>query len=55
MGVTFTWIDYYQELANKILSYKSNRSEFLKIVEQAYANAGFEYKFKWNGHFLKNK
>ena len=52
MDSVFTWIDFYQELANKVLSYKSDRPSFIKLVEKSYQDAGQEYKLFWDNHYF---
>ena len=52
MNKTFTWTPFYQELADKILEYKDNRGELIKLIEKGYKDAGQEYKFYWNEHFF---
>lgn len=52
MGNLYKWTDFYQELADKVLAHKSNRSLFIKKVEEAYKEAGQEYKFYWDGHYF---
>jgi len=48
----FSWIEFYQELANKILSYKNDRSKLINLVEKSYKDAGQEYKLYWNNHYF---
>lgn len=52
MDTVFTWTDFYQELADRILSYKSDRSTLVKLVEQSYQDAGQEYKLFWHNHYF---
>lgn len=52
METVFTWTDCYQKLADKVLSYKSDRASFVKIVEKSYNDAGQEYKLFWDNHYF---
>ena len=52
MDSRFTWIDFYQELATKVLTFKSDRSTLIKLVEKAYKDAGQEYKLFWDNHYF---
>ncbi len=45
----FTWIPFYEELATKLLAYKNNRIELLKIIKLCYEELPFEYPFKERG------
>lgn len=47
-----TWTGIYQELANKVLSYKDNSGELVKLLEEVYKDAGQEYKFYWNDRYF---
>lgn len=41
MEKKFTWIPFYTELAKKLLEYKNNRSDLVKIVyelDEKYVN-----------------
>lgn len=38
----FDWIDFYKELAPKLLQYKSDRKELINKVKQIYAITGFK-------------
>ena len=44
MSSIFTWTDLYQELADKILSFKNDRVTFVQLVEKSYNDANLEYK-----------
>ena len=57
MSNIFTWTDLYQELADKVLSFKNDRTTFVKLVEKSYKAVNLEYKLYWNGHYidLRNK
>ena len=35
----FDWVDFYQEFAEKLLTYKNNRKELISIVEKVYKKA----------------
>ena len=52
MNSEFTWTDYYQELASKVLSFKADRSNLLKLVEKSYQDAGLDYKLYWDNHYF---
>ncbi len=51
---TFSWINFYMELASSILEYKQDRTPFVQKVRKAYEAAGIEYKFYWNGHYFED-
>ena len=36
----FDWVDFYKELAEKLLNYKDNRNELVKIIKQVFVNTG---------------
>lgn len=52
MSHIFTWTDLYQELADKVLSFKNDRTTFVKLVEKSYKDVNLEYKLYWNGHYF---
>ena len=52
MSSIFTWTDLYQELADKVLSFKNDRTAFVQLVEKSYYEANLEYKLFWNGHYF---
>lgn len=52
MQSVYTWTDFYQKLADRVLSYKSDRASFVKLVEKSYRDAGQEYKLFWEGHYF---
>ena len=52
MNGIFIWTDLYQELADKVLSYKNDRTAFLRLVEKSYKDANQEYKLYWDGHYF---
>lgn len=54
MSSIFTWTDLYQELADKVLSFKNDRTTFLQLVEKSYKDANLEYKLYWDGHYFKD-
>lgn len=33
---SFTWVPFYEELAKKLLEYKTNRSELIEIIREVY-------------------
>jgi 5-methylcytosine-specific restriction protein B len=39
--VKFTWVAYYQELANRLLEYKSNRTELVKGIYENISEIGY--------------
>jgi len=45
----FTWIPFYEEFANKLLKYKSNRSELLAVIKSCFENLPLSYPFKERG------
>lgn len=49
MSNKFQWTDFYIELASKLLLYKDNRSELLKILKIIYNDAGINFPFKEKG------
>ena len=48
----FTWTDFYQEFADKILEFKERRFELIQLVEKSYNDAGQKYNFFWNDHYF---
>lgn len=42
---TFTWKDFYVEFANRLLTYKNNRSQLLTIIKDTYDDVGLRYPF----------
>ena len=52
MSSIFTWTDLYQELADKVLSFKNDRATFVQLVEKSYKDANLEYKLYWDGHYF---
>lgn len=49
MSNRFQWTDFYMELASKLLQYKENRSELLKILKTIYDDAEINFPFKEKG------
>jgi 5-methylcytosine-specific restriction protein B len=43
--LSFTWIPFYTELADKLLDYKDNRRELYKILAEVYASTGVTNHF----------
>lgn len=39
----YIWIEFYQELANKLIPYKSKRSELVNIVRKVFANTNLKF------------
>ena len=52
MSSIFTWTDLYQELADRVLSFKHDRTTFVKLVEKSYKEANLEYKLYWDNHYF---
>lgn len=52
MSSIFTWTDLYQELADKVLSFKNDRTAFVQLVEKSYKDANLEYKLYWDNHYF---
>ena len=52
MSSIFTWTDLYQELADKVLAFKNDRTTFVQLVEKSYKDANLEYKLYWDGHYF---
>lgn len=42
MANEYGWIDFYTELADKLLPYKDSRPELIRKVRQVYANVGIK-------------
>ena len=44
-NITFDWVPFYKELADKLLPYRKNRQELIEKVRQIYAITGhiFDY------------
>ena len=38
----FDWIPFYEEFADKLLTYKDNRQELIKTIKQVYQNSGIK-------------
>lgn len=49
---TFSWIAFYNELANKLLTYKNDRKGLLAIMKNVFQNTGLKYPFTDNGEDL---
>ena len=49
---SFTWTGFYQELADKVLTFKDKRFELIQLVEKSYNDAGQKYGFFWNDHYF---
>lgn len=48
----FDWVDFYKEFANKLLVYKNNRSELIKIIKEVYEESGINMpKLEAENHF----
>ena len=45
----FKWIDFYSELADRIVPYRSRRSELIKIIEAVYNQTGIKLPKLDNG------
>lgn len=41
----YDWIPFYTELADKVLSYKNNRSKLMALMKDAYAACGLNYTY----------
>ena len=48
----FNWIDFYVELADKLLPYRVRRTELLDILEIAHKQAGIRFPFTEKGQTL---
>ena len=46
MESKFTWVDFYIELADKILTFKGNRAALVEKVREAHKTAGKERPFQ---------
>ncbi|TMN22865.1 AAA family ATPase [Lentibacillus cibarius] len=46
---SFSWTDFYMEFADKLLQYKTKRSELLSILEDVYGNLNIRYPFTEDG------
>ncbi|MDF2857587.1 MAG: GTPase subunit of restriction endonuclease [Neobacillus sp.] len=44
----FEWTDFYIKLADKLLTYKENRPELLKIIKRIYESLNMKYPFTDN-------
>ena len=42
MANEYGWIDFYTELADKLLPYKDSRPELIRKIRQVYANVGIK-------------
>lgn len=45
----YTWIPFYEELADKLLEYKNKREELLELIKLCFEDLPFEYPFKEQG------
>lgn len=48
----YGWVDFYKEFAQKLLAYKNNREELIKIVENIYTNADIKMPCMEKGNKL---
>lgn len=48
------WIKYYMDFADKLLRYKTNRLELLKILRETYKELNMKYPFMENGKELED-
>lgn len=48
----FNWVDFYKELARKLLPYKNNRQELISKVNQIYADTGINMPTLERGHHI---
>jgi len=48
----FDWTKIYQELANKLLDYKNDRTKLLSIMENIFVQTSMKYPFQYNGSKL---
>lgn len=39
----FDWVDFFKELASKLLTYKNNRTELIEKVKQIYEITGINF------------
>lgn len=49
-----TWTEFYKEIANKLLEYKNNRTELIKIIEEIYDITKMRYPFIDNGQSIED-
>lgn len=45
-AMKYDWIDIYQEFANKLLDYKNNREELIRILQNIYSELDLNYPLK---------
>ena len=50
----FNWTDFYEAFANKLLEYKSNRTELIAILKSAHEEAGLNFPFAKNGKIFSD-
>lgn len=48
----FTWIPFYEEFADKLVLYKNNRSELLKLLEEVYTHPDINNPFTDQGELI---
>ena len=44
--VKYDWIDIYQEFANRLLHYKNNRIELIRMLQEIYKELNLNYPLK---------
>ena len=50
----FGWETFYSEFADKLLAYKNNRSELLKLLDKAYKDVGQKFPFMESGEPIED-
>ena len=40
-GSKYVWVPFFQELADKVLSYKNNRGELLALIRKSFVNVKY--------------
>lgn len=41
-GKNYTWVNFYEELADKLLEYKDNRAELISKIKRVYSSIGLK-------------
>lgn len=45
----YSWVPFYEEFANKLLEYQSNRKQLIEIIKNCYNNLSIKYPFVEKG------
>lgn len=48
----FDWVDFYSEMADKLLLFKNDRQVLLQHIKEIYTSTGLKYPFMDDGHHI---